>query len=58
MVLVLPVHSLTLVVHVLVVCVEMLLYVCESIKFEGGTDGHGFVRQYFQLSNCGDPPVQ
>ena len=34
-------HSLTLVVYVLVVCVGMLLYVCESLKFEGGTDGHG-----------------
>ena len=34
-------HSLILVVFVLVICVGMLLYVCESLKFKVWTDGHG-----------------
>ena len=34
-------HSLTLAVYVLVVCVGMLLYVCESLKFKVWTDGDG-----------------
>ena len=55
----LHVHSLTLVVYVLVVCVGMLLYVCiKSLKFEGGTVMVMVLRQYFQLSNCEVPAVQ
>ena len=48
----LPVHKLTLVVYVLLV--EM----CESLKFEGGTVMVMVPRQYFQLGNCVGPAVQ
>ena len=54
----LPVHRLTLVVYVLVVVWGCVLYVCESLKFEGGTVMVMVLRQYFQLSNCVGPAVQ
>ena len=39
-------------------CVGCVLYVCESLKFEGGTMMVMVLRQYFQLSNYVGPAVQ
>ena len=44
--------------YVLVVVWGCVLYVCESLKFEGGTMMVMVPRQYFQLSNCVGPAVQ
>ena len=52
----LAVHSLTLVV--VVVVWGWALYVCVSLKFEGGTMMVMVPRQYFQLSSCEGPAVQ
>ena len=54
----LPVQSSTLVVYVLVVVGACVLYVCESLKFEGGTMMVMVPRQYFDLSNCECSAVQ
>ena len=54
----LSVQSLTLVVYVLVVVGACVLYMCEPLKFEGGTMMVMVPRQYFDLGNCECSAVQ
>ena len=39
-------------------CAVMCIYVCQSLKFEGGTIVVMVPRQYFQLVNCEDSAMQ
>ena len=39
-------------------CAGMCIYVCESLKFEGGTMVVMVPLQYFQFMNCGGSAMQ